>query len=249
MTQPLPPAGPEHTTPEPDLAPPVQQPGIFDLAFLTGIVGATEIYLVRHAQQDIDPAGAVGTMVDPPLSARGMQQAEAAGAALREVKLDAIYCSPLRRARDTAAAIARQHGIEPTLVRDLREVEIWREMPQDQSVRDFLGDNYLLALRERMIAEKTWDVYPYSESSAEFRRRSVNAVEAVLAGHPGERIAVVCHGGVINAYTGHLVGTPFDMWFRPAHASLTLVVAAHGRRAVRWVNNVHHLQIGGLETY
>lgn len=249
MSQAMPHGERELMTPEPDLAPPVQQPGVFDLAFLTGIVGATEIYLVRHGEQAVDRDGPAGALVDPPLSARGRNQAEAAGAALAGIAFTAIYSSPLRRAHDTAAAIARHHGLEPILVPDLREVEIWRDMPQDQSVREFLGDNYLLALRERMIVEKSWDVYPYSESSFAFRRRSVNAVEAILAGHPGERVAVVCHGGVINAYTGHLVGTPFDMWFRPAHASLSLVVAAHGRRALRWTNNVNHLQRDGLETY
>src|SRR5581483_8574630 len=112
-----------------------------------------------------------------------------------------------------------------------------------------LGINYLEALRERMIVEKRWDVYPYSESSFEFRRRSVNAIEAILAGHPAQRVAIVCHGGVINAYTGHLINTPYDMWFRPAHASFSLAVAAHGRRALRFVNAVQHLQRDGLETY
>jgi probable phosphoglycerate mutase len=239
----------EHAVPEPDLAPPVRQPGAFDVAFLTGVPGAAELYLVRHAQQDIDPLGPVGDMVDPPLSARGERQAHAAGTALAGHGLDVIYCSPLRRARQTAAAIASHHGIEPEVMDDLREVEIWRDMPQDKSVRDYLGDHYLVALRERMIAEKSWDVYPYSESSAAFKRRAVNAIEAVLARHPGQRIAVVCHGGVINAYLGHLVATPYDMFFRTAHASVSLAVAATGRRALRYLNDVHHLRTDGLETY
>jgi probable phosphoglycerate mutase len=239
----------EHAVPEPDLAPPVRQPGIFDLAFLTGIPGVTELYLVRHAQQDIDPAGPVGATVDPPLSALGERQAEAVGRALARRRLDAVYASPLRRARRTAEVVARHHVLEPVIVHDLREVEVWRDMPQDKSVQDYLGVNYLIALRERMIVEKVWDVYPYSESSAAFRRRAINAIEAILAAHPGQRLAVVCHGGVINAYTGHLIATPYDMFFRPAHASISLVVAAPGRRAVRSLNDVHHLAGEGLETY
>jgi broad specificity phosphatase PhoE len=135
------------------------------------------------------------------------------------------------------------------VVHDLREVEVWRDMPQDTSIRQHLGEHFLAALRDRMIAEKKWDVYPYSESSFEFRRRTVNAIEAILAAHPGQRIAVVCHGGVINAYTGHLIQTPYDMYFRPAHASISVVVAGHGRRALRGLNDVHHLAGRGLETY
>lgn len=239
----------EHAIPEPDLAPPVRVPGAFDLAFLTGLPDVTEVYLVRHAQQDIDPRGPVGEMVDPPLSPVGRHQAQAVARALAGLGLAAVYSSPLRRARETAAAIAAACGLEPVLVPDLREVEIWRDMPQDKSVREFLGDNYLAALRERMINEKSWDVYPFSEPSAVFKRRAVNAVEAIIAAHPGRRIAVVCHGGVINAYLGHLIATPYDMFFRPAHASISLAVAGQGRRAVRSLNDVHHLRADGLETY
>lgn len=238
----------EHVTPEPDLAPPVRQPGIFDLAFLTGIEGTTRVYLVRHAQQDIDPAGPVGAMVDPPLSALGTRQAVAAGRALAGVKLDAIYCSPLRRAHDTAAAVEAGRGLDLTVVDDLREVEIWRDMPQEMSVRDHLGANYLMALRDRMVNERSWDVYPFSEPSAAFKRRTVNAIEAILAAHPARTIAIVCHGGVINAYTGHLIHTPYDMFFRPAHASISLAVAGLGRRVLRYLNDVNHLT-DGLETY
>ncbi|MCL6639878.1 MAG: histidine phosphatase family protein [Candidatus Rokubacteria bacterium] len=169
--------------------------------------------------------------------------------ALAGRRLDAVYCSALRRARVTAAEIAKHHGLEPLIVDDLREVEIWRDMPQEQSVAEYLGTHYLAALRERMVQEKTWDVYPYSESSFEFRRRTVNAIEAILAAHPGQRIAVVCHGGVINAYTGHLIRTPYDMFFRPAHASISVVMAGHGRRALRCLNDFHHLTGEGLETY
>ena len=239
----------EHVTPEPDLAPPVRQPGAFDLAFLTGIPGVTEVYLVRHGQQEIDFSGPVGDMVDPPLSEKGLRQADAVGRALSGRGIDAVYCSSLRRARDTGAAIGRQYGLDPVVVDDLREVEVWRDMPQDRSIQEHLGAGYLIALRERMAAEKVWDVYPYSEGSAEFRRRAVNAVEALIAAHPGGHIVIACHGGVINAYTGHIVRTEYDMFFRPAHASISLVIAGQGRRAVRYLNDIHHLTAEGIETY
>jgi len=46
-----------------------------------------------------------------------------------------------------------------------------------------------LPMRRRMMVEKSWDVYPDSEPSLAFRRRAINAVEAVIARHPGERVA------------------------------------------------------------
>ncbi len=238
-----------HVTPEPDLAPPVRQPGAFDLAFLTGIAGVTEVYLVRHGQQEIDYSGPVGDLVDPPLSEKGQRQAAAVGRALAGRPVAAVYSSMLRRAHDTGTSVGRHHGLEPVVVDDLREVEVWRDMPPERSIQEHLGDGYLIALRERMATEKVWDVYPYSEGSAEFRRRAVNAVESLIAAHPGERIVIACHGGVINAYTGHIIKSAYDMYFRPAHASISLVIAGQGRRAVRYLNDIHHLVAEGIETY
>jgi broad specificity phosphatase PhoE len=93
-----------------------------------------------------------------------------------------------------------------------------------------------------MIVEKSWDVYPYSESSFAFRKRIINAIEGIVATHPNQRVVIACHGGVINVYTGHIVGTKFDMFFRPAHTSINVVAAGNGIRALYRLNDVHHLQ-------
>ena len=239
----------DQTVPEPDLAPPLRAPAAFDLAFLTiPLPDLTHLYLVRHAQQAVDRDGPVGGLVDPPLSALGLRQAAAAGAALAGAKLDAVYCSDLQRARSTAEAIAAQHGLTPRVVGDLREVDVWRDMPQGETLSEFVGEHYLAALRDRMVAEKNWDVYPYCEPSAFFKRRVINAHEAIVASHPGQRVAVVSHGGSINAYTGHIIGSRYDMFFRQAHAAISLALAAQGRRALRSLNDTHHL-VGELETY
>lgn len=231
---------PDATAPSEDARP----PSVFDRAFLTGAEHVTEVLLIRHARQEIDPEAAVGDLIDPPLSEHGLQQARLVGAALSTTKLDAIYCSPLARASQTAEAICAHHRLEREIIADLREVEIFRDLPPEKTVLEFLGRDVLKAVRQRMLAERRWDVYPHSESSAEFRKRTVNAIEALIARHASGRIAVVCHGGVINAYAAHIIGTPYDMFFRPAHASISIVAAGDGVRALRLLNDVHHLQTG-----
>ncbi len=99
-----------------------------------------------------------------------------------------------------------------------------------------------------MLREKSWDVYPYSESSHDFRRRTINAIEGIIAANEGHRVVVACHGGVINAYIGHIVGSPYDMFFRPAHASISVVAAGDGLRALHGLNDVHHL-VGGETSF
>jgi broad specificity phosphatase PhoE len=225
---------------------------VFDEAFLTGIEGVTEVVLVRHAQQDFKLDGVAGDWVDPPLTEQGRAQAALVGEALSTKAINAIFASPLKRARETAEAIAKHHkGLEIEFNPELREVEVFRDVPPDKTVREFMGDDLLMAARLRMLNERSWDVYPYSESSYDFKKRAINAVEAAIARNAGERIVVVCHGGVINAYTGHIVGSPYDMFFRPGHASVSIVAAGGARRVLRLLNDTHHLTTaeGDFATY
>jgi 2,3-bisphosphoglycerate-dependent phosphoglycerate mutase len=87
-------------------------------AFLLGVEGATEVILVRHADC-YDALGAEDIGADPPLSATGREQARRMAERLRRLEIDAVYASPLRRARETAEAI----GLPVILDGRLVEVE------------------------------------------------------------------------------------------------------------------------------
>jgi broad specificity phosphatase PhoE len=221
-------------------------PSVFDYgsyAFLIGVQPVTELCLVRHGQQAVYGGhGPYGDVIDPPLSEVGARQAELVGQRFADQRVDAVYSSELLRAHATAEQVARHHGMEPIAVADLREVEVFRDVPPEMSVQDFLGTPLFLGVRERMIFEKRWDVYPYSESSAEFRKRTVNAIEGIIATNEARRVVVACHGGVINAYLAHHLGIDYDMFFRPPHTSVNVVLAGeHGVRALHSLGDVHHL--------
>ena len=227
-------------------------PGVFDQTFLTGVEGVTEVLLVRHGQQDVNlHAATVGEWVDPPLSDQGRLQARLLGEALSLKRIDAVFASKLRRAVETAGEVARHQEREVEYLDDLREVEVFRDVPPEKTALEFLGKELLEAVRERMLNERNWDVYPYSESSYDFKKRAVNAIETAIAKKAGERIAIVCHGGVINAYLGHIIGSRYDMFFRPAHTSVSIVVSGEGRRILRLLNDTHHLTTaeGEFATY
>jgi probable phosphoglycerate mutase len=217
---------------------------VFDVAFLTGVEEVTELILVRHGQQAVRDLGAgpVGDAIDPPLSELGLRQAELVGKRFADERVDAVYTSNLRRAHDTGAAVARHHGLEPLVLEDLREVELFRDIPPERSAVEFIGRPLMLGIRERMIVERRWDVYPFSESSFDFRKRTVNAIEAIAATNLGRRVVIACHGGVINAYVAHLLGVDEDMFFRPAHTAVNVVLSGrHGVRALQALGDVHHL--------
>ena len=235
-------------------------PGVFDQAFLTGVPNITEVLLVRHGQQEIDVhAATVGDWIDPPLSEQGRLQARLLGEALSLKRIDGVFASKLRRAVETAGEVARHQKREVVYLDDLREVEVFRDVPPDKTALEFFGKELLEAARQRMLYERNWDVYPHSESSYDFRKRAINAVETAIAtnageqpdGRPSGRIAIVCHGGVINAYVGHIIGSRYDMFFRPAHTSVSVVVCGEGRRVLRLLNDTHHLTTaeGEFATY
>lgn len=229
-----------------------REPGVFDQAFLMGVEGVTEVLLIRHGQQDTDFYGPVGDLIDPPLSEHGRAQVALLGRSLSTTHLDAIFVSPLKRAYETAEAVRKHHKhLELEVMEDLKEVGVFQDVPPEKTAEEFVGRELLLAVRQRMLNERSWDVYPYSESSFDFRKRAVNAVETAIARNVGERIAIVCHGGVINAYIGYIVRSEYDMFFRPAHTSVSVVASGEGRRVLRSLNDVNHLRTaeGDFATY
>src|SRR3990170_2183319 len=70
------------------------------------------LLLLRHAETDWNRERRYQGWTDTPLSAAGLGQAEAAARLLAGSRLGAVWASPLRRARDTAAVIAAPHGLE-----------------------------------------------------------------------------------------------------------------------------------------
>jgi broad specificity phosphatase PhoE len=162
---------------------------------------ALELILVRHGEQDIAgfPNAPVGDAIDPPLSARGNKQAEAVGLRFSTQHIDVVYSSNLERAHETGHQIARHRHVDDDRARRPPRGRGLPRHPTRPLAVDFVGRQLLLGIRQRMLNEKSWDVYPYSESSFDFRKRTVNAIEGILATHPGERIVVARHGGVINA--------------------------------------------------
>ncbi len=201
------------------------------------------VYLARHGESDFDStdflAGPRGRQWDPPLSARGREQAELLARRLRSMAPPAaVYCSPLRRARETVAPFAETTGVEPRFADDLMEAFIgeWEGRPFEE----------ILASDEAMLhrvrnQEPIWRHAPGIEELAPFRARVGSAVEGMLSRHPEGNLLVVCHGGVINAFVAPILGVDHEMFFVPENASLNSVVVDGDRRRVRFLNDHLHL--------
>jgi probable phosphoglycerate mutase len=212
--------------------------------FLLAQPQATTLSLVRHGQQEhpTSPVFTPSDWVDPPLSATGRRQAEVVGSAFAHEPVDVVVCSHLSRAHETARPIASHHGLDPVVLPDLREVETYRDLDDGMSPADALPAPFWRGVQERWPAERRWDLIPFGESSDELRHRVVSTIEGLLAMHADAHIVVVSHGGVINAYLAHLLGIDEDMFFLPAHASVTRVRRLGTRRVLHSLNDRDHLQ-------
>jgi probable phosphoglycerate mutase len=81
--------------------------------------------------------------------------------------------------------------------------------------------------------------------SRSFRRRSIEAIESIVATHRGRRAAVVTHASVINAYLTMVLGIQRDVFFWPDHASITRLRCTGELYALRSLNETSHLSQAG----
>jgi probable phosphoglycerate mutase len=197
-----------------------------------------ELLLVRHAlpirRESTDgPA-------DPVLSDAGHAQAVHLAEYLAAETVHAIYASPLQRARQTAAPVAERLGL-PIVIEDA-VAEYDRNSDTYIPVEELKATNH--PMWQEMLNGGGFD----DMDPAAFQALVVAAIERLIAAHPGQTIAVVCHGGVINAYLSHILGLADPTgFFYPNYTSIHRIVAARtGERTIKTLNETTHLRGTGL---
>lgn len=209
--------------------------GTVNEALLIG-VPCVELVLIRHGQQAMpDASAARNELIDPPLSAIGRRQAALLGAALGGESFSAVYASGLRRAADTAVAVSGDPGAVRA-VPELREIVPFGNLSDSDSLDPTID------FRADFLRTRRFDAFPHTEPSDALRARVRKAMDTIVAAHSGESIAVVSHGGVINAYLAELLDVRQDMFVTVAHASVSRVLLAEGRWAVHGLNGTAHLR-------
>jgi broad specificity phosphatase PhoE len=163
----------------------------------------TTVYLARHGQSDWNAAGRWQGHADRPLTALGLRQATDLAHELAGVPLEAVYSSDLRRARETAEAVAAPRGLQVSTVADLREVDVgsWSGLTRAEAMERFPREFWRWTK-----GEHGWEDGETYEQMAE---RVVGAVRRIAAGHAGESVLVVAHGGPIRAV--HAVALGLDV--------------------------------------
>ncbi|MEY2433920.1 MAG: hypothetical protein QOC92_3645 [Acidimicrobiaceae bacterium] len=195
-----------------------------------------ELLLIRHALP-VRIEGEEGTAADPELAELGHEQARALADYLAGETVDVLYVSPLRRALQTAEPLAARLGVEAIIDEELAEF--------DRHSHFYIPIEELRELKDERwddLVEGRWGVDGEVDPST-FKSVVVEAVERVITANSGKTVAIVCHGGVINAYFAHLLDLDFPMFFEPAYTSISRVLASSaGQRQVKSINEHAHVR-------
>ncbi|KQV88601.1 phosphoglycerate mutase [Massilia sp. Root351] len=207
----------------------------------------TSILLIRHGETAWNAVRRLQGHIDIPLNLEGQRQAEALASALASEPLHAIIASDLQRALQTAQAVAGQQ----------RGAGAQRKVQQDVQLRErcygvFEGMLYADIERTYPAEFAAWQardidaVMPSGERVAEsfrqFFQRCMDGIAAWGERHPGQTIAIVAHGGVLEcayrAATGMTLDSPRD--FQVKNASINRFTFDNGRLALQsWGESAH----------
>ncbi|WP_395742450.1 histidine phosphatase family protein [Prosthecobacter sp.] len=164
-----------------------------------------QLYLIRHGEVEEKYHKVFGgSRIDMGLSPLGLKQGEAVAQWLKDTKIDALYASPMLRVQQTLAPLAKQRGMQPTLLPGLREIDFgdWTGHRWDEVQTHFGASafDWLEIIQSNGIAN--------GETIDSLLTRVRDCLLQIIQAHPHQHVAVFCHGGIIRAIIALLLEMP-----------------------------------------
>ena len=206
----------------------------------------TRICLIRHGETDWNAARRLQGHTDIPLNARGQAQAHATALALRGRHFDALYCSDLLRAAQTADCLGNALELVPIHNIRLRERHFGaiQGLSWDEAAERYPALHGPLRAREP-------DVVPPGggESLRAFSERITTTLAELATRHAGQCLLVVCHGGCLDVAYRQASGKPLQEGrdFALGNATLNWIGIEHGHWRLEHWNDDSHLEETGEE--
>jgi broad specificity phosphatase PhoE len=164
----------------------------------------THLYLVRHGATVWHAENRYAGTTDVALDPGGYAQAERLAVWASDARLAAIWCSPLNRARETAAPSARAAGVEPRIDERLREIDFGQIEGKTMAEAEQLFPEEI----RRFKADPATYPMPGGEDPHQAARRAVSALRDIASAYPQERVLVVAHNTLIRLALCSLFGIP-----------------------------------------
>ena len=198
----------------------------------------TRLILIRHGETAWNRATRIQGHTDIPLSPLGLAQAQRLAEAMADEPLAAIYSSDLSRARQTAEAVAGVQGLAIHFDAALRERAFGRfeGLSWEEIDRGYPEDAARWRRREPDFAVGG------GESLTVFSARCVAAARRAAAAHPGQSIALVAHGGVLDCLYRAATRSALDAprsWQLGNATINRLLATAEGFTLIGWNDDRH----------
>ncbi len=204
----------------------------------------TELLIIRHGQTAWNKVKRLQGHSDIPLNEKGEQQAIALGQTLKHESLNAIIASDMQRATKTAEEIAKWHNLQVKVDRDLRErcygafeglhpEEIALRYPESHAAWHAADPDHVFPPGERE-----------AESPRQFFHRAMAALHRCAAQHPGQKIAVIAHFGIVESAYRAANGIPLGNNARMPVLNTSINRFAIGNGEIRLLawGEVEHLE-------
>ncbi|MBX3047104.1 MAG: histidine phosphatase family protein [Anaerolineales bacterium] len=192
------------------------------------------VLLIRHGENDYVKKGRLaGRLPGVHLNARGHAQAAALATALKDVRLAAVYSSPLERAVQTAQPLAAARKLAILKRKGLLESDLgeW----QGKLLKTLQRDKRWATLQNKPSLFR----FPGGEGMLEQQARLVAEIEALCTMHKSkDAIACVLHADPIKLIIAHYAGMPLDQFQRLsiATASVSTLYIEPGRAMLERLN-------------
>ena len=199
----------------------------------------TEIYLIRHTQAEGNVYHAMQGHWDGDVTALGLRQIDALAERFRDVEIDALYSSDLRRAMLTADALRRYRPLELRTRFDLREINVgpWE-------ARFFADIQWETPELTELFLHRAEEFYlEGAETYGAVRRRAAAALEAIARENEGRTVGIVSHGVTIRCLLSVILQKPLDDPTLPicGNTGVTHLFYENGAWRVDYINDCSHL--------
>lgn len=160
------------------------------------------LYFVRHGETQASRTGGYCGVLDVDLTPEGHQMAEEFAAAYKSLPWAAVFCSPLRRAVDTARPLCKAVGLEMLLRDCLREIAYgqWEGKTRAEINRRF-HDDYV-----SWLADPGWNAPTGGEKGVDIARRSAMVLDEIERTYPAGNVLVVSHKATTRIMLCSLLG-------------------------------------------
>lgn len=201
----------------------------------------TRFYILRHGETEWNHFGNKYCGIsDIQLNDNGRLQAEKAAAALRHVSIDAVYCSPLQRSRETALIIAQSLNLTPAVDERIREIDfgLW-----EGKTRDEIEAGFQKGWQDWTSAPGTVRAGDTGETGSEVWSRVQSFIVEKSAFHQNQSVLIVGHNTSNRMLIAGSVGLPFHKYrsFIQNNAAISVLESEHDE--LRWlqINQTAHL--------